>query len=91
MPREIKKRRNNTREKKPNEETQNNGFKCRYFALRFSRLFVLVFVNLRQFVRRNLLFRLFAKRFFALRFFFISSVLSFHRAITTDRKTEKTK
>ena len=67
MPREIKKRRNNTREKKPHEETQNNGFKCRYFALRFSRLFVLVFLNLRQFVQRAIhYFAIFPFAFFSL-------------------------
>ena len=43
------------------------------------------------------LFRLFAKRYFVFSFFrvafffFISSVLSFHRAITTCRKTKKNK
>ena len=53
------------------------------------------FRDLRQFVRRNSLFRLFAKRYFVFSFFFrvaffffISSVLPIHHAITTGRKTK---
>ena len=66
---------------------------------RFFRLFVLVFRDLRQLVRRNPLFRLFAKRYFVFSLFrvalylyflcLLGGILSFQRAITTGGKTEK--
>ena len=40
------------------------------FCMAFFRPLVLVFRDLRHFVRRNLLFRLFAKRYFVFSFFF---------------------